>query len=63
MLGSLGFRRLAILFFAATIAVLNVEVNGHTWKEILLSIAIVGIAGASTAKLKLAGKKDQEPPC
>jgi hypothetical protein len=39
-----------LLTAAAIVAVLNVEVNGHSWKEVLLSIAVVALAAGAKVK-------------
>jgi hypothetical protein len=41
-----------LLCAAAVVAVLNLEVNGHTWKEVLLSCAIVALVAGVKLKLK-----------
>jgi hypothetical protein len=50
-------KRWLLLICAGIIAVLNIEVNGHTWKEILLSTAIVAMVAA--VKIKFGPNKKE----
>jgi len=51
------WKRWLLLICGGIVAVLNLEVNGHTWKEILLSIAIVAMVAG--VKIKFSPNKKE----